>query len=160
MDEARRLIGKEYPSTPSPERHFPDSSCVAIGGGFLVERGVQRTEWAEGVFECSESIVITLERVVPGFREPMRTRIVDSAVLKGARTVQPNQALDTINFVTGEECSLDGTGGTNFYATVRWGKRKKADWRTGVLKAWGFDLRRGKIVPISPKRVTCERYEA
>jgi hypothetical protein len=160
-EEAGALIGMEYVIPMAGERIAPDRfSCISEGGGMLLSNGMPRNDWATSTVTCQERPVILLERFVNRLSPSETTwHIVDTLVLpRYERDPDPSRPNALRLFQTGD-CELDGKIDTSFIALVRWGKREKIDWRTGVERAWTFDIERGRIVPLSTKRIVCYRPE-
>jgi hypothetical protein len=160
-EEARAMIGMEYTASMPGERIAPDRfSCINEGGAILLINGISQNDWSTSTTTCQGRPVITLERFVKRLGPRETTwRIVDTLVLpRYERDPDPRRPNALRLFQTGD-CELDGKTDTYFIALVRWGKREKIDWRTGVERAWTFDIERERIVPLSTKRIVCYRPE-
>jgi len=90
-----------------------------------------------------------------------RWRIVDAFLLPEVVGVEfePEHPVGPYLYSSDDGCSLDGRWDSTFYAVVRLSERKRMDWRTGVVGAWGYDLKQQRIVPLSTKRVVCPKAE-
>jgi len=155
-EEARALIGVEYAPLLLDERIADHLSCTNEGGGSLDDEN-----WSDGIANCQGRKVIVLKRFVK--KDQHATwRIVDILLLPPVEDEwRPNlgNELHLIEAWAGH-CDVNGRSKIPPYvALVRWGKRNKRDeinWRTGVEKAWTFDTKRGRIVPLSTKGFICE----
>ncbi len=158
-DEARALIGIESTARLMGEKIAPDKlSCIDSGGGYLVIDDVPSDDWADGMAECQGRMVMTLARKVGVVDGREIWRIVDTLLLPPLEREwdprRPN-ALMLVRAVEGV-CGQSGRPGTSFTALIRWGKRKRIDWRTGVERAWTSDIVHGRIVPMSTRHIFCE----
>ena len=160
-EEARAMVGRETGGAYD-QPIFGDLSCVAEGRVPVVVRDKASKELEGSLATCRGEHVLLLERFIGDWKKgDLRWRIVDAVVLppvlvlfdasrpEGPYLYQPS----------GEACTLDGRYGTSVLAAVREGKAERITWRNGIEHAWTFDLKRGRIVPISPKRVVCLRAE-
>jgi hypothetical protein len=163
--EAQALKGLEFAPMRMEARLFDHLSCTLQGSGSVVVRRRVHEEWGNDMALCQGRYVMLLTQLHKGAtHKENRWRVVDAAVLPEVVVISsdPREAArppEGLYLYTPDECTLDGTWGTSFYAVVRLGKRKRMDWRTGVEGAWGYDLKRQRIVPISTKRVVCNKPE-
>jgi hypothetical protein len=114
-------------------------------------------EWAFGEAWCGDRVALLLKHVIG--REGRRPiwRIVDTVLLPPfEREWTPRNQNELTRFFAGD-CQLDGRIDEFFVALARLGKRNRVDWRTGVKHAWTFDIEKGRIVPVSTRRVVCHR---
>ena len=155
---ARALIGIEYSVMPG-EPITPGSDCINEGGGFIQLANGEHGHWSEGIASCGGRVVLLLDKRVPGEGPHVRWKIVDALVLPPANLdVNPDEPNEARISGAGI-CELRGRTDTSFVTIVRWGKRERIDWRTGVEKAWTFDIKRGRIVPLSTRHIVCYAYE-
>lgn len=152
-DEARALIGIKYDPRVLGEKLAPGKlSCTDEGGGRLHLDGVSYDDWTEGLAKCQGRMIILLEHA---------GRIVDTLLLPPLqlyRSPKRPNALMTISSGEGI-CGASARPDTSFVALVRWGRRDRIDWRTGVERAWTFDVERGRIVPMPTRSIECEWVE-
>jgi hypothetical protein len=160
-EEVAALKGSEFGPTLQGAPLVSPLSCTLWGSGQLVMRRRPQVGWDEGVAKCGDRFVLMLMRFHEGKTHfENRWRIVDAVLLPEVDHSQPdNNRLGGRRLYTADECFLDRTWGTALYAVVNVSEHKRMDWRTGVIGAWGFDLKRERIVPISTKRVVCHKPE-
>lgn len=158
-EEARALIGKEYTFRMQGQRISPELSCTSEGGGLLFINGVFDDEWASGAVKCQGRAVEVLKRAVGEADGDTTWRIIDTLVLPPYKESPNPKRPNALRLAAAGPCELDGRTDTFFIALVRMGKRDRIDWRTGVEKAWTYDIERGRIVPLSTKRIVCYRPE-
>lgn len=155
--EARALIGWEYRSAVQGSRIKPGLSCLVGGGGPLERNGKPVPGWNAMTFDCDDHITLALGRErVDGRDNETYIRIVDAVALPGATvgaTLHHKPGLSIIG--TDNDCKLDGRHNPNLVVTMRRVQREWLTWRNGLVAAWTYDLERGRIVPVSIKRVTC-----
>jgi hypothetical protein len=161
-EEAHALIGIEYVLPAFGAPIAPDKlSCTDEGGGFLADGAAPDKEWMQGRAICQGRTVMMLQRRVGEVNGQDIWRIVDTLLLPPIalswNPKHPNALLFSYSFEGA--CELHGRPNISFIVLTRWGKRKHIDWRTGVERAWTFDLKRGRIVPLSTKGFTCEWSE-
>ena len=158
-EEARALIGIEYPGAAFSRRIVPHLSCTD-GGGRLQIGGVDYKEWWYSRVECQGRQVLILERSLPRKEGKAKWYVVDTLLLPPVRLLTEPYAPHGVNdlwLFSPEECALDGRYDTDFVALVRWTDREWFDWRSGVEHAWTYDLERERIVPVSTKRIACKQ---
>jgi len=157
MEDASALIGIVYttrmPSGPIAARPF----CTHEGGGMLVIDDAFSDEWAFASIDCRGRTIIALQRFVEAGDGHVTWHILDTLLLPPYQNDYVPDQPHALRLFDTENCELDGRQERYFIALVRWGERDRIDWRTGVEQAWDFDVARGRIVPLSPKRVVCYR---
>jgi hypothetical protein len=159
-EEIKALHGLEYVNAmPEQQRVASHLSCIDEGGALIFENGVLHRDWAKGVIQCQGQWVVALQRKVGMVGRHIKWRIVDTLVLPPISFDPDRSNAEALELVAEDHCEVKGLPNTTFIALVRFGKRQRIDWRTGVEKAWTFDIKRGRIVPLSTKRVVCEPYE-
>ena len=158
-EEVRALIGVEYSPGIQGEKFTSRLSCTRSGGGLLYLNGVFNDEWVAGTGTCQGRTIKTLERMVKEENGLSIWRIVDALLLPPvADDWDPNRQ-NKLQISLMGECTFDGETNTSFFALVRWRDREQVDWKTGVEHAWTYDIERGRIVPVSTKRIVCEWLE-
>jgi hypothetical protein len=160
--EARALIGVEYFLSSIGKPIAPGKiSCTEVGWGSLSDSGAPEDEWSQGQVRCRGRTVITLLHKVGKKDSQDLWRIVDALLLPPIEAFWNPKRPNALSFSDAVEgvCELRGRPHIPFIVLIRWGKRKHIDWRTGVERAWTFDLKRGRIVPLSTKGFTCEWSE-
>ena len=160
---ARALVGVEYrlaPGIAGGQSIADGVPCTYVGGGLVLVNGEMSDKWAYSQLTCHDRPVAILEKKVDRPDAPDAWRIVDAMALPPfERDLDPKRPNALRLFGTGD-CELDGKTDTLFLALVRWGsKRDRIDWRTGVERAWGFNLTAERIVPLSTTRIVCYRPE-
>lgn len=157
QDEAQALVGGEFGHDAMRGRMSDRLSCTYQGGGVLHVRGREHPGWSEGLALCQGRYVMLLMRFLRGkTNEENRWRVVDAAALPEVVGIEFDPERPEGPYLyTFVECRLNFGGGSEFYAVVRLSKRKRMDWRTGVLSAHGYDMSRQRIVQLSPKHVVC-----
>ncbi|GAB3552557.1 hypothetical protein GCM10027343_38230 [Noviherbaspirillum agri] len=127
----------------------------------MLVNGVDHHDWSINKGQCQGQPVIMLERFISRSAPDVSTwRIVDTLVLpRYMRDPDPGRRPNALRLFETGDCELDGKTDTSFIALVRWGNREQINWRTGVERAWTFDVERGRIVPLSTKRIICYRPE-
>ena len=157
--EVQALKGGEYGPTRQDERLFGHLSCVLVGSGPVGSRGFLHKGWGDTLVQCGDRYVMMLMRFHEGKTHAEdRWRVVDAVPLPPVVGILPDASRpDGPYLYTPDECMLDNRWGTSLYAIVQVGARKRMDWRTGVEGAWGYDLKRQRIVPLSTKRVVCTK---
>lgn len=159
--EARALIGLVHGPTWMQGPIVDHLSCIDYGAGTLILRGREHVGWERSLAQCQGRFVMLLEQFLGGkTTAERRWRIVDAYLLPEVVGIQfePDKPEGPYLY-TPDECSLDGRWDSKFHAVVRLGKRKRMNWRTGVLGAWGYDMKRQRIVPLDTKRVVCHKPE-
>jgi hypothetical protein len=161
-EEARALIGTEYASRALGEGISPGKlSCINEGGGRLHLDGVSYDDWSDGQAKCQGRAVVILKRAIGEANGRTTWRIVDTLLLPPTRLYRSSKRPNALMMVSSFEgiCEASKRPDTSFVALVRWGKRDRIDWRTGVERAWTFDVERGRIVPMSTRSIECEWVE-
>jgi hypothetical protein len=159
--DARELIGLQYRLAPgilNGQVIAERPSCSHVGGATMYVDGHAVDGWAYSEFSCSGRPIALLERRTDETDGRPTWKIVDTLLLPNYSLDDPNRPKALKLYFNGE-CELDGKTDTLFFALVRFGKRERIDWRTGVEKAWGFDLNAQRIVPLSTKRIVCHQME-
>ena len=157
---ARALVGLETSRlTTSGVPMFDGSHCIFDGDGMVDVRGVTARDWKFGQAVCNGRTVLFLERKIGGGEGAAGWRIVDVVLLPPASHEPVPGRPNALRFAGQGTCEWRGRTDTSFVATVRWAKRERIDWRTGVEKAWTFDIKRGRIVPLSTRHIVCYAYE-
>jgi hypothetical protein len=160
LEEIKSLPGLEYLHVMQGQDVASHLSCTDEGGGFIVQGNVMLDDWSKGLIRCQGRWALTLQRKVGKVESHLKWRIVDAVALPLISfDPQPADA-EVLRLVGEEHCEAKRLPNTTFMAVVRFGKRQRIDWRTGVEKAWTFDVKRGRIVPLSIKQIICEPYEA
>jgi hypothetical protein len=159
--EIEALRGLEYVSIMPGQKVASHLSCTEEGGSLLVLRGVLNREWSKSLLQCQGHWVITLNREIAAVSAEghVKSRIIDTLVLPPVQFDLDPDNLEALRYSGDSECEIKGLPNTTFIALVRFGNRKRVDWRNGVEKAWTFDIKQGRIVPVSTKRIVCEPYE-
>ncbi|MCM5681747.1 hypothetical protein M8A51_19645 [Schlegelella sp. S2-27] len=157
--EAQALIGIEFTAKAMGNPIDPGLSCTSKGGSTIEINGVTVEGWGYGRAVCQGRTVAMLKRIVGQEGADIRWRVVDAVLLpRFAWGFDPKRPHAPRLFKVGD-CELDGRTDIFFIALVRWDKRDRIDWRTGVEKAWGFDPQKERIISLSPKRIVCHRPE-
>lgn len=160
-EEARALIGLEvgpyYEGVPFAE----NLSCTFQGGFPVILRQKEHEEWHDTLATCRGRFVVMLQKFVGNRKEgKLRWRTIDAVALPPVPLYfEEHPDGRYLYHSTTEVCKLDGRYGTSVYAIVREGKHEWITWRNGIEQAWAFDLKQGRIVSISPKRVVCQRAD-
>lgn len=159
--EARAMIGKESSARAFDERIVPNElSCTHQGGGMLVVNNKFSDVWGSSVARCQNRLVLLLEQKVGRSERGLKWRIVDALLLpRDVTQTDPDPNRLRLTHGTVGDCEWEGHMDRSFYAALRYGDRTEVDWRSGVEHAWIFDLDRGRIVPVSPEGISCERIE-
>ncbi|MDR2881150.1 MAG: hypothetical protein LBV29_04545 [Azoarcus sp.] len=145
---ARKLIGYEYTATRDPLPGLGD--CVDEGGGSILNSD----EFGFAIIRCGKNRLLALS-TSKASRLP-HYRILDAIVLpKFDRHYTSDN--DKQLLPGGTTCELDGSLETDMQVLVRFGKRERVTSKNGVLAAWGYDLEKGKIIPLDISRITCEK---
>jgi hypothetical protein len=158
-EEVKALRGLEYRPALMGQKLTEHLSCTDEGSGGLTVNDVDYEDWADGLIRCQDLWVVTLSRKVVKPNEHVRWRIVDTLVLPPVHFEPDPNDPEALRFIASSSCELKGYRSGSFIVLARFGNREKIDWRTGVEKAWTFDPKRGRIVPLSTKRIVCEAYE-
>lgn len=159
-EEAKALIGLEHEALGDHQLLAEHLSCRYVGSGTITLNQHPQGEWSDSLADCQGRFVMTLDKLVQsGTGERRRWRIVDAVLLPPALISKDADRPEGpyLYNASFDDCTLDGRYGTSFYALVRHGKRDRMTWRSGVAGAWGFDLRQGRIVALSLRRVVCQR---
>jgi hypothetical protein len=152
-DEARALIGRLYVAPAQGATLAEPLSCTDLGSGVLSLNGRLRKDWISAEALCQGRPVVLL---IHGSQARKSWRVVDAIALPAARVAQPYvKDPEALWLFTPEECLLDGKGGNDFVAVVRWTDEQRIDARHGLVQAWGYDLKKAKIVPLALTRVRC-----
>lgn len=86
-------------------------------------------------------------------------RIVDALLLpEHLQEFDPDRLNELMAF-DNNQCEQVRRPVSSFVVLARFGNRQDINWRTGVDKAWTFDIKAGRIVPLSTRRIVCWRYE-
>ncbi len=104
---------------------------------------------------CGKDYLLILDQTIGEENRWPRNRILDAIVLpKFDRyfTSDNNKQI----WPDGP-CELKGRSGTRMEVLLRWGKHERITAKNGVLAAWGYDLEKGKIIPLDISRITCEK---
>jgi len=161
-EEARALIGVEYIGRWSDKQIAPHLSCTKEGGGLLHDAA---DTWGDGFAMCQGRAVILLEREVGRIDDAhVKWHIVDTLLLPPAELEWNPKRPDALylSASAGDQCEIRGRPHIPFGVLARWNKQDKRgriNWRTGVEKAWTFDTKQGRIVPLSTKPIVCESVE-
>ncbi|MCM5677925.1 hypothetical protein M8A51_00070 [Schlegelella sp. S2-27] len=162
LEEAQRLVGLEYrlgPGAAAGQIIAQRPSCSNVGGSVVWNDGRPMDEWSFGEFICNGRSIALLKRQVGEASNGPTWRIVDALPLPSYEQHGEPKRPNALRLYFNGECELDGKTDTLFFALVRFGKRDRIDWRTGVERAWGFNLTAERIVPLSTKRIVCYRPE-
>lgn len=160
QQEAQALIGLEYQlstGTTNGQTIAEHPSCSNVGGTLMWVRGKSFDDWSAGEFECKGQRILLLKRQVNASGAAVRWRIVDTQLLPPYAPGFDDKRPFAPRLHSTGECALDGRTDTLFFVLLRWGKRERVDWRTGVERAWGFNLDAERIVPLSTRRIVCEK---
>lgn len=156
---AGALIGVESTTRLMGEKVGPDTlSCVDRGGGYMALDNQMLNDWSDAVLVCQGRLIVTLERKVGEANGLEKWRIVDTLLLPPLQDEWNPRRPNALMYIHSSEgvCGLTSRPGTSYFTLVRWGKRKRIDWRTGVERAWTFDIAQGRIVPLSTRHIYCE----
>ena len=157
--EARALVGVKYVPGIQGEKFTSRLSCTSDGSARLSIAGVPYPEWSFGTALCQGRHVETLEQRVSEENGVTTWRIVDALLLPPVAADWDPHRQNKLQISLMGECTLDERTDTSFFALVRWRDRERVDWKTGVEHAWTYDIEKGRIVPVSTKRVVCEWLE-
>ncbi len=144
---AKKMIGYEYTATREPLPGLGD--CVDEGGGMILNSD----EFSSVIIRCGKNRLLALKQV----RFP-RYRILDAIVLPKFdpdATSRDNKSRQLA--LGGMMCEFDGSLEIDMRVLVRWGGRERVTAKNGVLAAWGYDLEKGKIIPLDISRIVCEK---
>jgi hypothetical protein len=158
-EEAHALIGIEYTSRLHGERITSRLSCTDQGGGLLHGDDISHDEWSHGLATCQGRTVVILRRAIGEVNGRTTWRIADTLLLPPVQLDPAPERPNALRLFGTGDCELDGRTDTFFITLVRWGKHDRIDWRSGVERAWTFDIKRGRIVPLSTRRIACYRPE-
>jgi hypothetical protein len=161
--EAKALIGTEFVSQMmgvpiSPGR----SSCTDEGGGRLYVNGMNLDDWFEGVLSCQGRTIIILKKKLGHENGRPKWKIVDTLLLPPLTWEEGlgNRSSKLVLHLNADgQCDTRDTSPTSYFALLRWNKREQIDWRSGVEKAWTFDIEKERIVPRSTRDISCEWTE-
>ncbi|MCW7537252.1 hypothetical protein OOT46_05225 [Aquabacterium sp. A7-Y] len=157
--EAQALVGVEYTSRFPGDRIAPPLSCTTDGGGSIEIRGRRREPWWYTQARCQGRAVVMLERQVGRVDRHATMQIADTLLLPRFEVEWDPTNPDALYLYANGSCELNGRTDTSFFALIRWGQRERIDARTGVERAWTFDLKRGRIVPLSTQHIVCYRQD-
>jgi hypothetical protein len=167
---ASRLIGHEFAVVPFSDLVGEGLGCKFASSGSVWQAGVERPGWVRGLLLCGDGVPYLFLAKHIG---------VTQFAMAGGETPQPyprNKILavqklpEVANFSTDPErpgllelvdsfagqCDLDGGEGSSFVALVRWDGESEVQGPPGVQAGWGFDVETARVVPLDPRRLTCE----
>ncbi|WP_326504616.1 hypothetical protein [Noviherbaspirillum album] len=160
--EARKLYGIEYSPRLMGELIAPDiSNCTYEGGGIIHLDGVDHYNWAKEYVYCSGHVVILLSKKIDDSHKYGIWRVVDLLplpkleLLKNLRNPERPVLYSSFEGL----CSVQGRYGMDFIALLSWGRRERIDWKTGVRRAWTFDITQERIVPLPTRHIQCQWEE-
>jgi len=156
-EEARALIGIEYTPRLTGDQITDRLTCTDEGGGLLDNDGM----WSHGLAKCQGRWIVILLHAVGKVDVHTTWHITDTLLLPPVEVLWSSERSNALYLSSAEEgaCEVRGRPNTYFIALTRWGKRDRIDWRTGVERAWTFDIKHGHIVPLSTKGIVCESIE-
>lgn len=160
-DEAKSLIGKEFPTSSPPARINPEHSCVFIGGemGGTLPDG---TPTSRITLECGDRYIlaITGSQEIVGERT-RRERILDTLLLPPHVLVTWSGDPPAPLLLHSDQCQLEGNqDDVRFVVVGRLHGRETIDADTGVDFAWILDFdKEGRFIPVDTRRVTCLRMD-
>lgn len=160
QQEAQALIGVEYQfSAESGLRQTIAGrpSCSNIGGTLVWIEGKPFDDWSAGELECKDRRILALKRQLDSPQGALKWKIVDTQLLPAYDSGSDDKRPAALRLHSTGECTLDGKTDTLFFVLLRWGKRERVDWRTGIERAWGLNLKAERIVPLSTRRIVCEK---
>ena len=156
-EEVRAMIGRQHAGAAGVPL-FADLSCVTEYGGVLWVRGKRADGWWQDLVRCKRRMVLVLHRNVRGDPEVApRWQVVDALVLPHELLdFDPEHPKDVDLYQPGSgQCAFDGHR-DDIYALVREVDNRPITWRRGLLGAWSFDPKGGRILPLPLKRVVCD----
>jgi hypothetical protein len=158
-EEVKALRGLEYRFDLMGQKVTEHLSCTQEGNGSVTANGIDYDDWSDGLVKCQNLWVVTLSRSVGKPQPRGQWRIVDTLVLPPVQFDPDPDDPEALRFIGGDNCDIKGIRSGSVIILARFGNRQTIDWRTGVEKAWTFDPKRGRIVPLSTKRIVCDAYE-
>jgi hypothetical protein len=159
-ERARALIGLEYrlaPGVTNGQVIAEHPTCTHLGGAVMWMNGRSVDDWGFSQLLCNGHPIIALEHKVHSVDPNPKWRVVDAQSLPPYERNADEGRPHALRLHFTGECALDGRTDTLFFVLLRWGKRERVDWRTGIERAWGFNLDAERIVPLSTRRIVCEK---
>lgn len=158
--EAGALFGLEYAAQAPGRPILPGRlSCTEQASGPLMLDGQAQEAWAVGLARCQGRSLVLLKRVLGEAGGQMKWRIEDALLLPPLEPRRDGGSMDGLQVAIPGECALAGRKDTSLVALVRWGKRKRIDWRHGVKQVWTFDTASARIVRLPTRHAVCVRLE-
>lgn len=160
QQQASPLVGLEYRLAPGATNgqviaEYP--ACTHRGGAVMWIDGRSVNDWGFSQLLCHGQPIIALERKVDPTDADPKWQVVDTQALPPYEENAGEERPRGLSLHFTGDCTLDGKTDTLFFVLLRRGKRERVDWRTGIERAWGFNLKAERIVPLSTRRIVCEK---
>jgi hypothetical protein len=94
-------------------------------------------------FRCDGRALELITKMDEGFRVTVLDALLLPKLQAGER------------YMIAGDCEMDGRTDTDFVAIVRFGKRERVDWKTGVRAAWLPNVAKRRFEPLSTRNIVC-----